>query len=141
MLQRIFPPPRRYHLAWSNPNARKPIYVWEAIPPTDDYICLGCVATTGPDPPDREEVRCVPKSWCKETTVAPSALWSDAEVGGNPGGIWAVNALGLLGFSPNANPPVGPFFDFRTQINAKHSCPMYEIDEGILSLRFRVQGR
>ena len=49
VLDRLFPRPRRYHLVWSHPRTRSPLYVWEPVPPSDDYIALGCLATTGED--------------------------------------------------------------------------------------------
>jgi hypothetical protein len=47
VVARVFPTPRRYSLAWSHPRGKDHLYVWRAISPDDDYIALGCVATTG----------------------------------------------------------------------------------------------
>lgn len=47
MVARIFPTPRRYSLAWSHPRGKDHLYVWRAVSPDEDYIALGCVATTG----------------------------------------------------------------------------------------------
>jgi len=135
--ERVFPTPRRFLKAWSHEKGRTPLYVWEAIPPTNDYAALGMVMTEGPEPPPVDEMRCVPKYWCREVSEKPRLIWSDAGAGGVPGGIYTVNSHGLLGVSADNNPPSGPFYELRREFRGSHSFAIFSaLDSSAVAKQF-----
>ena len=62
-LNRFFPHPQRYHLAWSDKRGSRPLYAWEPVQPKGsvETVALGLVFTTSQTPPPLDAVHCVPK--------------------------------------------------------------------------------
>eukprot|EP00930_Biecheleria_cincta_P036032 TRINITY_DN2473_c0_g3_i1.p1 TRINITY_DN2473_c0_g3~~TRINITY_DN2473_c0_g3_i1.p1 ORF type:complete len:3331 (+),score=578.52 TRINITY_DN2473_c0_g3_i1:683-9994(+) len=89
------PFPVKYRLIW-NQQRGKPLFVWRPVPPSEAFVALGMVATTTPEPPSVEEVRCVPKSFCRPSQQAPVQLWDDKGSGGKPASMWLVNSLQVM---------------------------------------------
>ena len=91
----LFPHPARFHQVWSEPRAATPFFAWEPVPPSDDYVAMGMVATTSETAPSVECVRCVLKSFTKAATIRPASLWQDSGAG-RSGSVWLVNEMQLL---------------------------------------------
>jgi len=86
-LMAFFPHPLRYRLlwaGWSSGGSRtargpslQPLYVWEPIPPSSEYVALGAVVTLGEEAPDLEEMHCAPRPWAEQLEEqAIRRLWS-----------------------------------------------------------------
>lgn len=82
-LDQMLPPPTRYQVVWSRGGA-SPITMWSAVPPTNDFVAVGMVATptTSSQRPPADLLRCVPKAW---TQRAPA---SELVYDGNEGSAW-----------------------------------------------------
>lgn len=104
VLDRFLPRPARYRLVWSITQGANPFYAWEPVPPSDDFVALGCIGTKTDKPPDVRMMRCVCKHWCMETSVLKS-VWNDSGSGGREGSIWTNNSLQLIGFVNGHDPP------------------------------------
>ncbi|CAJ1428496.1 unnamed protein product, partial [Effrenium voratum] len=61
------PCPVKYRQVWSQLRGR-PLYLWRPVPPNEAFVCLGMVATTSPETPPLDALRCVPKSFCRPCT-------------------------------------------------------------------------
>lgn len=94
--------PINYELLWTNDgwtsNGKQPTYfwVWRPIAPVD-YIALGDIITTTPDPPltgDNAPIRCVPMDITVKLPTNGNVLWSS---NGSPVDI----NINMLGFIPN----------------------------------------
>ena len=109
------PHPVRFHQKWNQQKGEKPLYAWEPIPPTDDFVALGMVITTSDTAPPVECVRVVPRKWTKKSLVVPRLVWNDAGTGGRPGSIWIINELGLLWVTSGHEPPSGPFYTAKQE--------------------------
>jgi len=73
-LDQLLPAPGRYRPIWSVRGA-EPLTIWSAVPPTQDFVALGSIATaTTPDqPPPFDALRCVPKAWVSRAQT--TLLW------------------------------------------------------------------
>ncbi len=92
----LFPFPLKYHLVWSSKLGEVPLYAWRPVPPSDEYVAMGCVVTTSSEEPDMELVRCVPLRWVAASKKAPKQLWDDSGSGGKPGSVWLINELNMM---------------------------------------------
>lgn len=104
VLDRYLPRPARYRLVWSITQGANPFYAWEPVPPSDDFVALGCIGTKTDKPPDVRMMRCVCKHWCTESKHLKS-IWNDSGSGGREGSIWVFNSLNLIGFVNGHDPP------------------------------------
>ena len=112
VLDRYLPRPARYRLVWSITQGANPFYAWEPVPPSDDFVALGCIGTKTDKPPDVRMMRCVCKHWCTESKHLKS-IWNDSGSGGREGSIWVFNSLNLLGFVNGHDPPRRSPYDLK----------------------------
>eukprot|EP00933_Yihiella_yeosuensis_P085128 TRINITY_DN99929_c0_g1_i1.p1 TRINITY_DN99929_c0_g1~~TRINITY_DN99929_c0_g1_i1.p1 ORF type:complete len:573 (-),score=106.86 TRINITY_DN99929_c0_g1_i1:209-1927(-) len=91
-LEVFFPRPLRYEPLWCLKDGKhlKPVYVWQPIPPSRDYIAAGVVCTADEEVPAVDEMRCVPRLWA-ETLDGKHAkqVWSGAGSDGLAASFWA----------------------------------------------------
>ena len=58
------------------------------------------------DPPDVEDVRCVPRELCVKASMnSLEMLWKDVGTSGRKGSIWKCNSLGLVIATDGYDPP------------------------------------
>ena len=88
--------PVRFHQVWSVRTGTHPLFVWEPVPPNDQYVSLGMVGTQEEETPPVRSVHCVPREWVEPAPEMTKMLWSDAGSSGKPGSLWAVGSLQLL---------------------------------------------
>eukprot|EP00929_Paragymnodinium_shiwhaense_P012282 TRINITY_DN11914_c0_g1_i1.p1 TRINITY_DN11914_c0_g1~~TRINITY_DN11914_c0_g1_i1.p1 ORF type:complete len:670 (+),score=123.40 TRINITY_DN11914_c0_g1_i1:90-2099(+) len=83
-VERVFPRPAGFRLVWElQPPAMphgtstslppvSPVYLWEPIPPTDEHVAGGVIATTSKSAPcaEQHDVRCLPKAWATQIVDA-----------------------------------------------------------------------
>ena len=112
VLERYLPYPARFRLAWSLTHGSNPFYAWEPVPPGDEFVALGFIGTTTDTPPDVRHMRCVARSWCKESTFVHK-LWDDSGSGGRQGSIWLFNTLNYVGFVSGSDPPRRQSYDLK----------------------------
>jgi hypothetical protein len=98
-LDQVMPPPARFQVVWSR-GGSNPLTVWSAVPPTNEFVALGMVATaTGATQrPPVDVVRCVPKAWTQRRT-ADECIYEGSE-----GSLWR-SRHGLLHASKGRNAP------------------------------------
>eukprot|EP00931_Biecheleriopsis_adriatica_P057927 TRINITY_DN3440_c1_g1_i1.p1 TRINITY_DN3440_c1_g1~~TRINITY_DN3440_c1_g1_i1.p1 ORF type:complete len:2068 (-),score=475.91 TRINITY_DN3440_c1_g1_i1:13-5871(-) len=89
------PCPAKFRQVWSQRRGRS-LFIWRPVPPSDAFVALGMVVTTTAEPPPLEDVRCVPKSFCRPAAQAPLHLWDDSGSGGKPASMWLVNNTQVL---------------------------------------------
>jgi len=116
VLDATLPKPVRFRQAWKKEQAKHPVYVWQAIPPTTDFVALGMAATTTPEPPPLTTLRCVPLKWLVGCPTEPQLVWNDKGSEGRPGSIWlASETLQTFMAHPRHDAPNEQFYDFRLQ--------------------------
>jgi len=86
-LDLYFPHPVRFRKIWQR-NATSPVHIWEPIPPANEYVALGLVATVDEDAPLLTEIRCVPRPWA-ERTGELRTVWTGIGANGAPAQFWA----------------------------------------------------
>ena len=94
--------------------SKQQMYVWRAVPPSEEFVSLGIVCTTSENPPAPDTMRCVHRSWIKVSEVTPVKVWDDSGSWGQKGSFRIVNSLNLLCVTEGHEAPVGPFFDLIT---------------------------
>eukprot|EP00938_MAST-03A_sp_MAST-3A-sp1_P006960 g6960.t1 len=109
------PHPLRFHEVWNETRGKKPIHAWEPVPPKG-FVALGMVCTTSEDAPKKESMRCVPKSWVKETKAKPKLIWNDAGTGGAKGSFWVINEMQMLSVVQGHTAPKSTFYDFPKRV-------------------------
>jgi Ca2+-binding EF-hand superfamily protein len=114
VLDRYMPHPARFRLAWSLTHGSNPFYAWEPVPPSDDFVALGFIGSKSEKQPSVKSLRCVPRSWCKESTYLQK-IWDDSGSSGRQGSIWTFNTLHLAGFLSGSDPPRRRPFDLKEQ--------------------------
>ena len=110
VLDRFLPHPARFRLAWSLTHGSNPFYAWEPVPPSDAFVALGFVGSKTETPPSVKSMRCVPRSWCNESTYLKK-IWDDSGATGRAGSVWLFNTLNLVGFVSGSDPPVRKPYD------------------------------
>eukprot|EP01083_Nonionella_stella_P217298 780264_1 len=65
-------------------------------------------------PPNVRTMRCVPKSWLRESTFVHK-VWDDSGSGGREGSIWLFNTMNLAGFVAGHDPPARRPWDLRSR--------------------------
>lgn len=81
------------------------LYVWEGIPPSDEFVCLGMVTSVADKAPALDSLRCVPRRWTTPSRDTPELVWENAGTGGRHGSLWVFGPLGLLVAAAGAKPP------------------------------------
>jgi vacuolar protein sorting-associated protein 13A/C len=66
-------PPVEFHLLWRH-NGRRPVTMWEPIPPVG-YRALGTVVMGAPEQPNPEDVLCVRQDLCQQSGVFDAPIW------------------------------------------------------------------
>lgn len=110
VLNRYLPHPARFRLAWSLTHGSNPFFAWEPVPPSEEFVALGFIGSKSDKQPSVEIMRCVPRSWCKESTFLQK-VWDDSGSSGRAGSIWLFNTLNLIGFVSGSDPPRKKSFD------------------------------
>ena len=82
----VAPHPARFHRVWSGQTGTRPIFFWQPVPPSDDFVALGFVGSGDPDDPPKVAVaslRCVHRSLCTQGSTVPElTVTSTAEPAG-----------------------------------------------------------
>ena len=113
VIKKMLPAPKLFRLVWSKPRAKRPIFVWEPVPPDPEYVALGMICTTSSVHPPTNSVRCVPRAWVTPAAMEPRPIWDDSGTAGRAGSLWIVNSLGLMAATEGHEAPEGPFFDLQ----------------------------
>ena len=92
---------------WGIQTGATPLFVWEPIPPSPEYVALGMIASHSEDAPSVREVHCVPRSWVAPAPELTKMLWSDSGASGKPGSLWAAGSLNLLVAAAGNEAPSG----------------------------------
>lgn len=114
VLDRFLPRPARFRLVWSLTHGSNPFYAWEPIPPSDEFVAMGFIGTTTDNAPDVRKMRCVSKSWLRESSFVHK-VWDDSGSGGRDGSIWLYNTLNLSGFVAGHDPPSRKPWDLKSR--------------------------
>ena len=64
-MESFCPHPKQFRLVWSQEGGNKHIYIWKAVPPSEEFVALGMVATISDLPPTPSIVRCGPATWTR----------------------------------------------------------------------------
>lgn len=93
----LMPHPTGFKMVWWQQSTSEAgnLYVWRPIPPSDDFVSLGYVATTTNQEPALDSVRCVNKGFLVPATMKPVKIWDNAGTGGKKGSFWIVNSIGV----------------------------------------------
>lgn len=95
----FFPHPTRYRQVWRNATSSPstPLFIWEPIPPAQEYVALGMAATTDGEPPPVEKLRCMPRPWAEPVAgKLPTSLWTGTSVDGSHVNLWTVGGSKAL---------------------------------------------
>ena len=93
-LEAYAPHPWQYRRVWEKRvDKGQSVYAWVPVPPGEQYVALGMLYTTTADQPPPEAMRCMHRSWCRESQTPPVEVWNDRGLGGKPGSLWTVNNL------------------------------------------------
>lgn len=104
--KQCMPHPIRFHRVWGIQTGVQPLFVWEPVPHSADYVALGMVVTTKEDPPPPvRTVHCVPRDWVEPAPELTKMLWSDSGTSGKAGSLWAVGSLQLLAAAQGQQAP------------------------------------
>jgi Ca2+-binding EF-hand superfamily protein len=114
VLDRFLPHPARFRLAWSLTHGANQFYGWEPVPPGEGFVALGFVGTKTNKQPPVKSMRCVPVSWCKESTYLQK-VWDDSGASGRAGSVWLINTLNLVGFVSGSDPPLRQNYDLKSR--------------------------
>lgn len=113
-VEELFPHPARFHQVWSEPRAATPFFTWEPVPPSDEFVAMGMVASNSETPPPVECVRCVPRKFTKESEVRAATIWQDSGAG-RSGSVWHVNDMQLLVITEGHEKPENEHLDFLSK--------------------------
>jgi len=111
---RLLPVPKRYTLVFSKTQGTA-LYVWQPIPPSDQFVALGHIATNTAKEPPLDSVRCAPKDWVMKWSGTPTLVWLDVGTAGRAGSLWQVGSCGAIVAVVGHDPPKGPFYEFKSQ--------------------------
>jgi len=100
-LDRIMPNPIKFRKEWElkTPDGDKSLYIWTAVPRSDAYVALGCMATKIDEAPPLDSMRCVPKPWTE--LLERKSLrkeWTDTGMGGTAAALWRVESADPVAF-------------------------------------------
>lgn len=93
----FFPQPVRFRQVWrrmENPQ-HNALYIWEAIPPSSEYVAAGMVFTQEDEAPALDEIRCIPRAWAERLDTADIVqVWTEVGEDGCPAGFWSARSNG-----------------------------------------------
>jgi len=112
----LLPYPIQYKIIWWHQSEENSVYIWKPIPPSSNYIALGCVATRKNEPPPVDAVRCINKGFLKPSKTKKQHLWDNSGVGGKKGSFWITNSLGLLSVTEGYDAPQSDAYDPRDRV-------------------------
>uniref|UniRef100_A0A0G4IG68 ubiquitinyl hydrolase 1 n=1 Tax=Chromera velia CCMP2878 TaxID=1169474 RepID=A0A0G4IG68_9ALVE len=114
LCDKILPVPVRYREIWSTTHTKTPLYIWAAVPPSQDFISIGVAVTTTPAPPPQDAIRCLPLKWAAALRHAPRKVWVHTATG--------MGAAGQGRRGPNVSSTVSfwrtPFFNLLSFVAA-----------------------
>jgi len=113
VVHQYFPHPQRFHRVWGIQTGSAPVFIWQPIPPSADFIALGMIATKSEDSPSVRSVHCVPLAWVEAAPELCKMLWGDAGTGGKAGSLWSVGSLQLLAAAQGQTPPTEAAFKLK----------------------------
>ena len=114
VLDRFLPFPARFRLAWSITHGSNHFYAWEPVPPGEEFVALGFIGSKIDKQPSVKSMRCVPRSWCKESTMLKK-IWDDSGSSGRAGSVWVLNSMQLIGFVSGSDAPRKRPFDLNSK--------------------------
>lgn len=86
----FLPLPMRYHQVWRLVTAPQKLYIWEPVPPSEDFVPLGMVATTEDVEPPAQACRCAPVAWVEKMEgTRVTKIWADSGASGAAVRFWA----------------------------------------------------
>jgi len=97
IVRQRLPHPMRFHRVWGLQTGAQPVFVWQPVPPGDEFVALGMIATRSEEPPPCSSVHCVPSTWVEPAPDLIKMLWSDSGASGRPGAFWSIGSMQLLG--------------------------------------------
>jgi hypothetical protein len=65
--------------------------------PSDDFVALGFIGSRIMKQPGVKSLRCLPRSWCKESTYLQK-IWDDSGSSGRQGSVWTFNTMDSAAF-------------------------------------------
>eukprot|EP00929_Paragymnodinium_shiwhaense_P090478 TRINITY_DN50674_c0_g1_i1.p1 TRINITY_DN50674_c0_g1~~TRINITY_DN50674_c0_g1_i1.p1 ORF type:complete len:4578 (+),score=1022.66 TRINITY_DN50674_c0_g1_i1:184-13917(+) len=78
VVEQLFPRPARYRQRWHQAKSSadsEHLYIWEPLPPSEDFVAIGMLASATRDEPPPEATRCAPKIWASSMRRV-TELWS-----------------------------------------------------------------
>jgi len=116
----FFPHPIRFRQAWTlMPSIAaktkvEPLYIWQPVPPTENFFAAGVVATTTDVEPSTDLIRCIPRVWTTEIPRASKVQrWNDTGMGGSRATFWS-----------SQDEPLPALFSISTGTEAQIPPPM-----------------
>jgi len=85
------------------------------VPPSANFVSLGMIGTTSPDPPSLLAMRCVPKGWTVPARSDSKCIWDDNGTGGKRGSFWFLNTLNLMQCTDSHERPESVCFDLASK--------------------------
>jgi len=113
VVRQHFPHPIRFHRAWSILTGSNPLYIWQPVPPSSEFVAMGMIATKTEETPSVRSIHCVPRAWVDPAPEQVKMLWSDSGAGGKSGSVWSVGSLQLLAASAGQKPPTEFGFNMK----------------------------
>ena len=126
-----FPTPKAYRRVWANVFGREAVAVWEPVPPSRSFVCLGVVAVAGEvagAAPSLDAVRCVPRSLASKVEAeslaapgahegyrAPRSLWDDCGQAAKPAACFSLGRAALLAVTRDCQAPER-FWDWASEV-------------------------
>ena len=108
------PPHSQFHRVWGIQTGSTPLFIWQPIPPSPEFVAMGMVATKSEETPSVRSVHCVPLAWVDAAPEMVKMLWSDSGAGGKAGSLWSVGSLQLLAASPGQKPPTETAYKLKS---------------------------
>ena len=100
-------PPQRYERVWKDKGTGATMdgSIWRAIPPSDEYVCLGHVGQTGKETPAPAQYRCVHR--CLTVATRPTnPIWTTVDTGAkNPLLVFYLSHIGSFIAVPEGQVP------------------------------------
>ena len=108
--------PAGWQLVWSDKGsgANMDGSVWHAVPPDNNYVCVGSVGQSGYNSPSIPNYRCLHKCLVENVKVA-NALWSDQGTGAESRvSLYKLSNSGVLYAKPDRKQPL-TLVDLKTK--------------------------
>ena len=125
--EELLAPPLKLELVWFKKTSKQKIYVWQGVPPSEAFACIGHVVSTEvpaedsagkPVPPAIEQYRMVHRALLQPRSLRKAnKIWDDS-------GFWSKGDDGALWGAP---PPLGTF------IGAGYPSKGYAVPTGMFA--------